>query len=74
MSNFKITIFYVIENKVNRKKKRKKKKRRVLTIYYWLWLVKRSGGRHVDTHVENINSDYTNSREDSLTFSSSNYQ
>lgn len=32
MSNFKITIFYVIENKVNRKKK--KKKRRVLTIYY----------------------------------------
>lgn len=29
MSNFKITIFYVIENKVNREKKEKKKKKSI---------------------------------------------
>ena len=34
MSNFKITIFYVIENKVNRKKKEKKKKEE-----YWLFTI-----------------------------------
>ena len=35
MSNFKIIIFYVIENKVNRKKKEKRKRKEE----YWLFTI-----------------------------------